>query len=488
MLTLMKYRVKTLYKALALTLTFVAFFFLSLSALAGNFSAGFLYDQFPLTIGSGERTEILGPVYYNENNDTNQTWAFPPFLSRQMDPTIKEREIDFLYPLFTWINYDTVYRAEFFQLISFAGGDNPNNPTEHRFTLFPIYFQQRGPDPSKNYTAVAPFYGHINDRLFRDKIFFVMFPIYGQTQKKDVTNYNYVYPFLNWRYGDGLYGWQFWPFYGHEHKDVTVVTNAWGNETVGGHEQYFALWPIYFWQNNQINTENPEKVRAYLPFYDLYRSPLRDTTSIFWPFFTWIDDRGKKYKEWEVPWPFFVFARGEGKTMNCVFPFFSQAHNDTYTDNFYLWPVVKYTAIHSPPLEQRRTRVVFFLYQNTVNYNTYTDQEWRRVDLWPFFEYHHYFDGSTRLQVLALLETFYPDNRGVIRNWSPLWSVWRSQRNPNTGANSQSFLWNFYRRDATPDTKKISFFFGFYQYQSDLDTQKWRLFYIPIHSAPRRPQ
>ena len=174
--------------------------------------------------------------------------------------------------------------------------------------------------------------------------------------------------------------------------------------------------------------------------------------------------------------------------MNCVFPFFSQAHNNIYTDNFYLWPVVKYTAIHSPPLEQRRTRVVFFLYQNTVNYNTYTQQEWHRVDLWPFFEYHHYFDGSTRLQIFALLESFVPDNRGIQRNWSPLWSVWRSQKNPNTGANSQSFLWNFYRRDATPDSKKISFFFGFYQYQSDMDTQKWRLFYIPIHSAPRRPQ
>lgn len=487
MLTMAKNGQTTVFKVLALTLTLVAFFSLSSAAFAGNVSAGFFYDEFPLTIGSGQRTEILGPLYYNLNSETNQTWAFPPFLSREADPTINQGEYDFLYPLFTWTHYDTQYRAQFFQLFSFAGGDNPDDP-EKRFTLFPIYFQQRGPDPEKNYTAVFPFYGHINNRLFRDKIYFVMFPAYGQTWKKDLINYNYLYPFFNWRYANGLYGWQFWPFYGHEHKDVTVVTNTWGNETVGGHDQYFALWPIYFWQNNEINTENPEKVRAYLPFYELYRSPLRDTTSYFWPFFTIIDDRGRKYHEWEVPWPFFVFARGEGKTMNCVFPFYSRAHNDVYTDNFYAWPVVKYNAIYSPPLDLHRTRIVFFLFQNTVENDTARHLQEQRLDLWPFFVYHRYFDGSTHLQILALIETFFPDNRGVRRNWSPLWSVWRSENNPKMGADSQSFLWNFYRRDAAPNAKKISFFFGLYQYQSEMDTQKWRLFYIPVHQAPRRPQ
>ena len=44
--------------------------------------------------------------------------------------------------------------------------------------------------------------------LFRDEIFFVMFPIYSQTRKKDVVTDNYLYPFFHLRHGDGLHGWQ----------------------------------------------------------------------------------------------------------------------------------------------------------------------------------------------------------------------------------------------------------------------------------------
>lgn len=484
MLTLAKLGLKTPRKALALTITLAALFLLSPSAFSRDISAGLIYDQFPLTLGSGQRTEIMGPLYYNEQNDTKSTWAFPPFFSHETDTAVDQRENDFLYPLFTYTTYGTQYRAQFFQLINVTGGENANS-TAHRITIFPLYFRQRSSDTNENYTAFFPFYGHINNRLFRDKIFFVMFPAYGQTQKKDVINYNYFYPFYNWRYGNGLYGWQFWPFYGQEHKDVTTITNAWGVETVGGHDQYFVLWPFYFWQNNDFGTENPVKVRAVFPFHLVYRSPLRDSTTYLWPFFTHIDDRGRKYREWEAPWPFFMFARGEGKTMNTVFPFYQHAYNDTYTDNFILWPVYKFNAIHAPPLEQRRARILFFLYQNTSDQNTETGKTKRRIDLWPLFQYHCAFDGSTRLQILALIESLVPDNRGITRNWSPVWSIWRSENNAVTQANSQSFLWNLYRRDASPGAKKISFFFGLYQYQSDSKTKKLRLFYIPVHQASR---
>src|SRR5215475_4884283 len=88
MLTLPKSGQKSPYKALTLTLTLTALFLLSVNAIAGNFSAGFLYDQFPLTIGDGQRTEILGPFYYHELDESNRTIAFPPFFSRESDPTI----------------------------------------------------------------------------------------------------------------------------------------------------------------------------------------------------------------------------------------------------------------------------------------------------------------------------------------------------------------------------------------------------------------
>jgi hypothetical protein len=449
---------------------------------ADDFHAGPLFDSFPLTLTPGQRTEALGPLYYNQQSDTERTWALPPFYSRDTDPSIEMIQDDFLYPIMTYRRYGTEYRWQFIELFSFAGGKDPNGFQDaRRFTIFPFYFQQRSPLTNDNYTAFLPFYGHLKERLFRDDIFFVMFPIYGETRKRDVVNDNYFYPFFNLRHGDGLHGWQFWPVVGAEHKVVTLQTNNWGDvSTNGGHDHLFVLWPFYLRQNNGIGTEDPEKIRADFPFYFLQRSPLRDSTSVGLPLFMWINDREKKYREWQMPWPIIVVARGEGKTATRVFPLFSRAHNAAFEDNFYLWPVYKFNAIHAAPLERRRLRIFFFLYQNTSDGNTETGKQKRRVDLWPFFVYHRDFDGSSRLQVVAPLETFVPDNPYIERDWAPLWSFWRAQDNVKTGARSQSLLWNLYRRDTSPGAKKVSLLFGLFQYQSDAETKKMRLFFIPV--------
>ena len=446
-----------------------------------DFHAGPFYDQFPLTLDSGQRTEAAGPFFYEQEKDTEKARAIPPLFSSDSDPAIEQSEDDFLYPLLTHIKYGTEYRWQFLQLFSFSGGQDPKDFKKRRFTIFPFYFQQRAPATNENYTALFPIYGHINGRLFRDKIFFILFPIYGETQKRDVVNDNYLYPFFNVRHGDGMRGWQFWPFFGEEHKVVTTVTNGFGDvEPIGGHDQFFALWPFYFHQDNGIGTDNPEKFRALIPFYVGTRSPMRDSTSVLWPFFTWIDDRGKKYREWQGPWPFVIFTRGEGKTTSRVWPLFSRSHNDEMESDSYLWPVYQFHRIHADPLDQRRTRIAYYLYENTVEKNTETGAEKRRVDMWPFFTWHRDFNGNSRLQIFALIEPVLPENSGIERNWSPLWSLWRAENNPKTGAGSQSLLWNLYRSDSTPDSKKISLLFGLFQYQSTGETNRLRLFYIPV--------
>ena len=184
------------------------------------FMPDLLYDQFPLTLDSGRRTEAVGPLFYDQQKDSEKTWAFPPFFSHTTDPTVEYREDDFLYPLLTYESYGQEYRWQFCELLELCRRAGAGRAaTQSRFTIFPFYFQQRSPDTNENYTALIPFYGHLQHRLFRDKIFFVMFPLYGQSQKKDVVTDNYLYPFFHVRHGDGLHGWQFWPLVGNEHKD-----------------------------------------------------------------------------------------------------------------------------------------------------------------------------------------------------------------------------------------------------------------------------
>ena len=445
-----------------------------------NFHAGPLFDSFPLTLDSGSRVEATGPFFYDEKKETEKTWAIPPLFSREKDPAVEAREDDFLYPVLTYERYGTEYRWQFCQLFSFAGGGNPDESKNKRFTLFPVYFQQRSADPDENYTAVIPFYGHLKNRLLRDEIFFIMLPIFVESRKHDVVTDNYLYPFFHLRHGDGLRGWQLWPLVGEEHKVVTARTNGFGDmEIIGGHDYFFALWPFYFNQTDGIGTDDPQKLGGVFPLYTQMRSPKRDVTTALWPFFNWIDDREKKYREWEVPWPIVVIARGEGKTITRVLPLFGRAHNDTYESDFYAWPFYKFNRIHTGAFDQQRTRILFYLFQNIREENTEFGAHKERVNLWPFFIYYRDFSGNSRLQILAPVEAILPENRGIERNWSPLWSLWRSQDNPKTGAKSRSLLWNLYRCNETPGSKNCSLFFGLFQYQYDGENKKIRLFYMP---------
>ena len=58
--------------------------------------------------------------------------------------------------------------------------------------------------------------------------------------------------------------------------------------------------------------------------------------------------------------------------------------------------------------------------------------------------------------------------------------MWRQEFNAKSGAASQSFLWNLYRRDEDRTHRKISLLFGLFQYQSGPDGGRTRLFYIPL--------
>jgi len=453
----------------------------------GDFlGAGPLFDKFELTLAPGHRTEILGPLFYDEQKESQKTWAVPPLLSYSVDPETTLKEFDFLYPIMTYDRYGEQYRWQFFQLLSLSGGPSSQD-VRHRFTLFPVYFQQRSTDPNQDYTAVGPFYGHLKHHLFRDEIFFIMFPLYSETKKKDVVTDNYVYPIFHLRHGLGLTGWQFWPLVGHEHKEVTTKTNGFNEiQIVPGHDNRFLLWPIFFNDHRDLGTTNATWQQGVLPLYSFESSSMRNATTLLWPFFNHIEDQAKQYTEWDAPWPFIEFAHGQGKTTSRVWPFFSQSHNATLEDDFYLWPIYKYSRAHADPLDRRRTRIAFYLYSHTVNKNTETGLASRQTYFWPLFSHRNDFNGNTRLQVLAPLEPFVEGSHKVPRDYSPLWSLWRAENNPTTGAASQSFLWNLYRHESRPTQKKVSLLFGLFQYQSNAQGEQVRLFYIPLgHSQSR---
>ncbi|MGA2865955.1 MAG: hypothetical protein ABSF95_15895 [Verrucomicrobiota bacterium] len=450
-----------------------------------TFHAGPLLDQFSLTLSPGCRTEAAGPFYYKEQQESRLTWAFPPLFSATRDRETDSEEFKLIYPVMSYVRYGGQYRWQLFQLLSFAGGPTQQENARHRITLFPFYFQQRSSDPGQNYTAYGPFYGHLENRLFRDEISYVMFPAYSQTRKGPVVTDNYLYPLFHLRHGPRLHGWQFWPLAGHEHKDITTLTNGFNEvETVPGHDKLFVLWPLFFNQRSGLGTDNPQRQHGLIPAYSLLRSPKRDSSTVLWPFFSRIDDRQQMYREWDAPWPLAVFARGQGKHTTRLWPFYSHACNSNLVSDFYLWPVYKYNRLHADPLDRQHTRILFYLYSDLTAKSTDSGAYRRRVQVWPFFTYHRALNGNRQLQVLALVEPFLPENPGIECEYAPLYSFWRSEKNPTTGAASQSLLWNLYRRQTAPNSRRVSACFGLYQHEAGPKGKRLRLFYIPVSHKP----
>jgi hypothetical protein len=440
--------------------------------------AGPAWQTFDLTLSSGTRTEIAGPFYYRQQSGPELTVAWPPFYSHYEYPKLEAQENNYLYPLFTRVQYGQEVRWQFAQMLNVGGGTNPPQGEAKRFTIYPLYFQQRSTNASLNYTALVPFYGHIKDRLLMKDVFFVMFPLYSETKKHGYVTDNYLYPFFSLREGDHLEGWKIWPLAGNEHKDITFATNGFGDVSlVPGYDNFFYLWPLGFDTKTGLGTENPEHTAGFLPLYTETRSPQRDSTSVIWPFFSWIEDRQRGYHEWQGPWPFVIFTRGEGKHTDRVWPIFSQSHDAKQESDSYLWPVYQYRGFHTDLIETKRRRVAFYLYESTVEHNLQTGTYKKRLDMWPFFEWHKDVHGSTRLQVFAPVEPALNDQRGIERNWSPLWTVWRAQNNATNGCSSRSLLWNLYRSDTTPTSKKSSLMFGLFRYVKDGATNRLQCFY-----------
>ena len=445
---------------------------------------GPLYDDFSLTLTEGRRTEALGPFFYSETSDTEKTWGVPPLCWYLRDSATELEQFDFCYPIFTWHRYGTEYRCQLFQLFSFAGGGNHAATAAKRITIFPLYFQQRSPDTNQNYTAFLPFYGHLRNRIFSDELFFVMFPLYSQSRKGGVVTDNYLFPIYSRSHGEGLEGWKIFPFAGHKHKEPTTRDIGFGEtEKVPGYDRRFVLFPFYFHQRAGLGSENPTDEMALIPFYSQLRSPLRDTTTALWPLFTRVTDREKKYSEWQLPYPIVIFARGEGKNTTRVWPLFSHAKNATQESTFYIWPAYRKVSAHGETYERSRLRIFLYLYSDTKQKNLETGKASRRQDFWPLFTRTLDLNGNDRFQILAPLEPILPFSRSAEREYSPVWSLWRAEKNPGAGTASQSLFWNLYRRETGPTTKKVSLLFGLFQYQSSLAGATTRWFYWPTKAS-----
>jgi hypothetical protein len=439
---------------------------------------GLLWQDYELPLEHGMGREVLGPFFGFQETSEHRTWRISPFYSQYTDEEVEQVEREFLYPLLTLDRFGTEWRFQILQFLSFAGGNTVDDEVKRRQTLFPIYFRQTSTEPTNNYFGIIPFYGRVQNRFFRDESRWILFPVYVQTHKKGVVTDNYLLPFFHLRHGAGVEGWQLWPLVGKETREIGSRTNIIDEpEVVPGHERNFILWPFFIHEKAGLGTDNPRTNWYAFPFYLKSRSPNSDYTWI--TTFTSATNRVEQYQERFFPWPFIGIARGPGKTMDRYFPLIGRAERPGLRSSFVLWPFFTRRELMGESLYRRRDRLAFYLYNDLLLQDTETGDSFRRRDLLPLYTWRRAPDGKTRLQILAPIEPFLPNNKSIQRLYSPMWALWRDEQDPANERRSQSLLWNLWRRDVAPDIARTGTLFGAVQTVKTAAGRSWRFFGFP---------
>ena len=449
--------------------------------------AGPLIAHVPLTLDPGEAWEALGPLWYDRRTEDHRLRGVPPLWTRFEEPYLEHTDVYVVPPLFSRHGYGEDRNWQVFQLIRYVHLVGVDDVVTDRFVFFPLIFWQNSTDPEQEYRAIMPFAGRVKGRLFRDEWSFILFPLYLQTKKRDVVTDNYVAPIVHVRRGDRLRGWQVWPLVGRETKDITTRTNLVGDVvTLPGHEKFNLLWPVYWQHDLGLGGENERRIRGVFPLWWADRAPARDHTAVLWPFFSWTDDREEGWRQWNLPFPVFARARGEGKTLDRFWPIYSHGRKEGFESKLWFWPLYRWRRVEGANFHTEKTTLGIVLYRDIEQHRREPGTTRRVRASLPFFFQEIEPDGRRRLQVPALFEPL-NDSRGVRRNWSPLWSLYRREDHPAEQAASESLLWNLWREDTRGGVTRGSLLFGLVQYHNAPDARRWRLFGLGPRPGPPPP-
>jgi hypothetical protein len=412
--------------------------------------------------------QAVGPLVERQASDDGMTFkAVRPFWSRVTDPGNERAVSDFLWPL----GMNKTYRGErdwrFFP--AFGHDFDVDQPrSRHRWTVFPLLFGGRSlhGDP---YFAIFPLGGTLCEFLGRDRIVFVLFPLYGYTKMDETRSHSVLWPVFSRTVGPDIYRWRAWPFYGYSYNQ-----DRWTKR--------FVMWP--FWTSVEYHFPDQQGGGYILfPIYGRLDVGDRHSRMLLPPFFKY-EWAGDRHRAWNAPWPFLQYSRGSVDKFY-LWPFYGRkalAHERQW---FALWPLVSARRSELPKKTVNHFRALPLVYYESA----FDRQPAGAVDdtgsvrkkealsryfkLWPLFSYRREADHSL-LRALALWPLKHTP--GIERNWAPLWSLYTRERAGD--ARESELLWGLYRQRRTASQHDVSVFPLLQTRRDDLrESASWSILY-----------
>lgn len=375
--------------------------------------------------GRVEQWHALGPLVGGKEREKESVLSLRPVWTQFRRPGLLEDSGHILYPLANLYTRGEVRQGHVLNLARFY-----SNPESGRssWELFPFLYRQNDPVKENRYFAFWPVGGELKNRFWRDRIQFAAWPLWVRTEKGDETWNHFPYPFLRVLDGPKSRGFGIWPFYGQSFREDDYA-HRW------------ALWPLIYHYKDNLDEAEPYIRFGVLPFYHRETGPGLRSESYLWPFFGYTEEGPPRrdYSEIRYFWPLLVQGEGEERRVNRWLPFFAHEREESYRKNWYLWPLWKEERFGGGLPRRERSTLLYFLYRDERQYLT-AERTARMTTLWPFFG--RWTDGAGRTQVQALdpLSVFFPNNRKVQENWSPLFALYRYDRREES--RRHSLLWN----------------------------------------------
>ncbi|GJM15389.1 MAG: hypothetical protein DHS20C13_07160 [Thermodesulfobacteriota bacterium] len=388
-----------------------------------------------------KRIDALGPFISYDKKAQERGYGLRPIFYKYEDIRKDRNSFDFIYPLSTYRTFEGDTKFQALMYIFYYKSDlQENGYREREYTLFPFVFARHAEDPDRSFFAVFPVYGNMKNKYGKDRIKFFLFPLFLQTENYGVKNSNFIWPFIGYYSGNGASGGRLWPVY--------------GQKTVGDSvKDEFALWPIYMKRYREFYGSEINSL-AILPFYYGLDMPGRKQRTYGWPFFTYIENTNRNFKRYDMPWPIVTFSRGDVNT-NRIFPLFSVKKEEDFESGYALWPLYSWRSHKLDDYEIKKRAIAYFLYKDVQNIpRVEGGRDSRAINLWPLFTYRRLPDGRAYFNFISPLETFLQDNAPRERNWRPLWTLFRWDRDEE-GNHVSSFLWNTFRTESTKKGVKV---------------------------------
>ena len=429
--------------------------------------------------GTVESGEYLGPLLFNQTRaDGARLNGFRPFYLHTQAG--RQATTHLLYPLFTWQKEGGDRSFGFFELINFRRQTDPVQPTVRTFDVWPFYFSRDTGRPADSYRALFPLGGTIKQRFGKDRIHFVLFPLYSGVDKNGRHTTHAPWPFLRFIDGAGHHGFEFWPLFGHQGRD-------------GDYDSRFYLWPLIYKSSKNLSEPQPSVSVGVLPFYTRDTAPGFIDETFGWPFFGYTHrTEPYRYNEQRYFWPLFVQGRGDRRFVNRWAPFYTHSIIKGYDKTWVVWPVFRHATWEDDGITQKKNQWLFFFYWSLTQRSTTNPAAApaHKTHVWPLLSSWNNGAGRRQWQLLSPFEVFFPSNEPVRRLYTPLLALYRyDQKSPEDTRHSVLFnllswrkspeerefhLGPLFKTYSRPDQSRVALGLGLFTWRRSPGAAGWK--------------